>query len=405
MSDDRSCGGAGETPVSDQRNASAEFFIRTDRLGSVEHLGHAASLGALITDKYSVSLIDPAVQDRVEAFLFAVKGAGVQKCRVHFPGAGGVFDDRPLRRQVSLEDSNAPVGTDGIVKGTDDVFLRDIDPVLFVGFLQPFRAAFIEAVRFELIQVLAQSLPCDGLRVQMKDIPDLFHDGRHAAGIVEELSRPLACGAKVEQIVRSSVQPVESIAVNGKTVFACDRRQMQERICASGDRGMYHDGVLQGIHCHDIRRSDTFFCQLYGPLAGTIRVLKKVRARRGQQGAAGQGKAHGFRHDLHRGRSADETACAAARAGIFLGPVQSRLIDLAALILRAVHSELLQCQKLRAGTHSPARDHNGRNIDARHTDQIAGHSFITAGNIYSSVKRGRIRMDLDHIGDHLAARE
>ena len=86
-------------------------------------------------------------------------------------------------------------------------------------------------------------------------------------------------------------------------------------------------------------------------------------------------------------------------------PCKLCLIDLTALILRGVHTQLLECEHVGAGCHCSAGHDNGRNINAGKSDQIAGHSLVTARNVDTCVKRRRIGLNLDHIGYHLAAAE
>mgnify|MGYP000385246008 CR=1 FL=1 len=71
-----------------------------------------------------------------------------------------------------------------------------------------------------------------------------------------------------------------------------------------------------------------------------------------------QGQTQSLSHDLHGGGGADEAAGAAAGAGVLLGPVELCFVDLAALILCAVHTQLLQRQQLRACVHGAAGDHH-----------------------------------------------
>mgnify|MGYP007026094142 CR=1 FL=1 len=108
-------------------------------------------------------------------------------------------------------------------------------------------------------------------------------------------------------------------------------------------------------------------------------------------------------HDLHRRSCSDKRTCTAARAGIAFRPVKFYLINLAALKLCTVHSELLQSQHFRTRIHGSTRNKHGRNIDSGKSDQISRHSFVAAGKIDTGIKRSRICMNLDHICNHFTA--
>ena len=39
---------------------------------------------------------------------------------------------------------------------------------------------------------------CNRHDIEMEDVPDLFHDSRDAACVIEDLCRPFACGTDIE---------------------------------------------------------------------------------------------------------------------------------------------------------------------------------------------------------------
>ena len=88
-----------------------------------------------------------------------------------------------------------------------------------------------------------------------------------------------------------------------------------------------------------------------------------------------------------------------------LSPCQLCLIDLTALVLSGVHTQLLECEHVGAGCHCSACHDDGRNINAGKSDQIAGHTLVAARNVDACVERRSIGLNLNHIGDHLAAAE
>lgn len=144
--------------------------------------------------KTGVALFHLVVEHGVQTFLFAVEGASAEHSLEHLLRAGGVFDDRALRGKVALQDGDAAVGADGVGSRADDVGAGQLDAAAGIRLVQQLLAVLVEAVRLQLVQILAQRLAGDGHGVEMEHIPDLLHDGRHAAGIVEELCGPAAAG-------------------------------------------------------------------------------------------------------------------------------------------------------------------------------------------------------------------
>ena len=97
----------------------------------------------------------------------------------------------------------------------------------------------------------------------MQHILDFFHNGRNAACIVEELCRPLSCGTDVQQIMCASVESVKGIAVDLNAEFPCNSREVEQGVCGAGDCSVHHDGVLKGLHGHDLVRCQIMLCQPY----------------------------------------------------------------------------------------------------------------------------------------------
>src|SRR5699024_5979053 len=145
--------------------------------------------------------------------------------------------------------------------------------------------------------------------------------------------------------------PVEGVAVDIDAELVGDCRQVQQAVGGAGDGRVDQDGVFQAVHGHDVGGLEALLHQLHRLLAGAVGVIRQVRGGGGQQGAAGQGQAHGLSHDLHGGGGADEAAGAAAGAGVLLGPVELVLIDFAPLVFGAVHTQLLQRQQVGTGAH------------------------------------------------------
>ena len=144
-------------------------------------------------------------------------------------------------------------------------------------------------------------------------------------------------------------------------------------------------------------------CQSYRLSSSLSCKCKEIRAGCRHQCCSRKCKTKRLCHDLHRRSCSDKRTCTAARAGIAFRPVKFFFINLAALKLCTVHSELLQCQHFRTRIHGSTRNKHGRNIDSGKSDQISRHSFVAAGKIDTGIKRSRICMNLDHICNHFTA--
>ena len=81
-------------------------------------------------------------------------------------------------------------------------------------FLQDFVAVLVEAVALQLFQIFAQRLAGDGHHIEIKHRLDFLHHTGNAASIVEVLSRPIAGGANVQQVMCAAVHTVEGVGVN-----------------------------------------------------------------------------------------------------------------------------------------------------------------------------------------------
>ena len=79
--------------------------------------------------------------------------------------------------------------------------------------------------------------------------------------------------------------------------------------------------------------------------------------------------------------------------------------DLSTFTHCIVLSNLLQCKKIRTCIHHTACHDNRRNIDSSYRHQMCRHSFITACNKYSTIKRSCICMNFNHICHHISGRQ
>ena len=167
------------------------------------------------------------VEHGVQTFLFAVEGASAEHSLEHLLRAGGVFDDRALRGKVALQDGDAAVGADGVGSRADDVGAGQLDAAAGIRLVQQLLAVLVEAVRLQLVQILAQRLAGDSHHVQMQHGLDLFHHAGHAACIVEALCRPLSCRADIKKILRAAVESVEGVTCDLDSKLMSDRRKVE----------------------------------------------------------------------------------------------------------------------------------------------------------------------------------
>ena len=397
MTDSRALGGAGEAAVSDQGNACAQLGVAGDSLGGVEHLGHAGTLGALIANDNGIAGLDLVRQDGVNGVLLAVERTGLERSLEHLARNDGVLDDRALGSKVAVEDGDGTVGAEGLVKRTDDVLALEIP------FLKVTTALLVVAVVLEILEVLAESLAGDGHNIEVEHRLDLLHDARHAARIVEELRRPLACRANVEQVVSTTVQTIEIIGGHLDAKLAGDRGDVQQRVGGTGDGAVDHDEVLEGLLGHDVARAQVVLGEPHGLTAGRAGKLAQVGASCGQQGGTGEHKAQGLGGNLHGRGGAHKGAGAAAGAGVVLGELELLAGDFAALVASRDSAELLEGQQVGAGIHDTAGDDDGGDVDAAHGHEVRRQALIAAGDKDAGIERGGLGVDLDHVGDHVAA--
>jgi len=125
MPDDRSSGCSGESSVCDQCHAGGQLWICTDSLSGIEHLGHSAASGTLITDEYCISRLHFSVQHCTDACFLTVIGLCLQHCLEHIFRACRMLDHTPLRCQVALQDSDTTLRTLGVLEGVDNILSVD----------------------------------------------------------------------------------------------------------------------------------------------------------------------------------------------------------------------------------------------------------------------------------------
>ena len=355
------------------------------------------------------------MQHSGDALLLAVVGLGTQGGFKHILGAGGVLDDTALRGQVALEDGDAAVGALGVIEAVDDVLAADRTGKTSGLFCQNGIAVLVEAVLFQLLQILAQSLAGDGHHVQMQHGLDLLHHAGHAACIVEVLCGPVAGGTDVQQVVCTAMHPVEGVSIDLNAELVGDGGQVHGGVGGAGDGGVHHDGVLKALLGHDILGGDALLDQLHQLLAGIVGGLLQLRGGGGHQGGARQHQTQCLGHDLHSGGGAHEGAGTAAGAGIVLVVIQLAVGDDTGLFPCVKLADLLQRQQLvdgaggvadhillgqGVGFHHAAGDHDGAHVlQAADAHQHGGHRLVAAGDEHAAVVDAGVGLCLHQIHD------
>ena len=200
------------------------------------------------------------------------------------------------------------------------------------------------------------------------------------------------------------MQAVKGVARDLDAQLVGDGGQVQQAVGAARNGRVDQDGVLEAFQRHDAAGAHGVIpCHGHGPRARLAGIGQQVGTGGGHQRAARQRQTQRLGHDLHGGGRADEAARAAAGAGVLLGPVQPGLVDLAALEFGAVHAQLLQREHLRPGVHGAARHHHRGDVHPQQTHEVGGHALVAAGKVDARVEGRGPGVDLDHVGDHLAA--
>ena len=238
----------------------------------------------------------------------------------------------------------------------------------------------------------------------MERLPNLLHDSRNSAGIIEAFRRPASRRADIQKIGRIPVQSVKGISCDFYMKFMGNGWDMKETVGTSRDSSVHQDCVFKALHSDNITGTHIRHrCQLHRLSASFPGKCQKIRTLRRHQRTPGKGKTESFRHNLHSRSCTDKGTRPTTWTGVAFCPVQLLLINLPPLIPGTVHPQLFQSQHLRPGIHGTARHYHRRNIHPCQSHEIPRHSFVTAGQIHTRVKWRGIGMDLNHIGNHLTA--
>ena len=201
----------------------------------------------------------------------------------------------------------------------------------------------------------------------------------------------------------ATVQAIEIVGGHLDAKLAGDRGNVQQRVGGARNGAVDHDEVLEGLLGHDVAGAQVVLGEPHGLTASLARKFTQVGAGGGQQGRAGQHKAQGLGGNLHGRGGTHKRAGAAAGACVVLGKLKLLAGDLAALVAGRNRAELLQGQQVGACIHDTAGNDDGGDVDAAHGHEVRRQALIAAGDKDAGVERGGLGMDLDHVGDHVAA--
>ena len=201
----------------------------------------------------------------------------------------------------------------------------------------------------------------------------------------------------------TTVQTVEVVGGHLDAKLAGDRGNVQQRVGGTGDGAVDHDEILEGLLGHDVAGAQVVLGEPHGLTASLARKLTQIGAGCGQQSRAGEHKAQGLGGNLHGRGGTHKGAGAAAGACVVLGKLKLLAGDLAALVAGRNRAELLQGQQIGTGIHDAAGNDDGGDVDAAHGHEVRRQTLIAAGDKDAGVEWSGLGMNLDHVGDHVAA--
>ena len=302
VADDHAPGAAREAAVGHEPDALPEPLADEGARGG-EHLRHAGrAAGTEVAQHHHVARLDPAREDRGERRLFVLEHAGrARHRRLLEPGDLG---DRPLRREVPLEDGEVALGVQRARARADDVLVRARDG-RHVG------------------EGLGDGSPGDrhAVAVQQPGLEQELHHLRDAARAVQ-VHREVPPGRlEVAQHRHLPPDPLEVVDRPRHAGGVRDGEEVQHGVGRASDGHDHGDRVLDRLARHDVARLQVCLHRLDEHPRGLARrrdlLLVRVRHRRGVR------QAHPER--LERGAHRVGGVHAAARAGPGNGtPLESR---------------------------------------------------------------------------------
>src|SRR5262249_10830395 len=150
-----------------------------DRRGEV-HLGHAVGVRSLVTDDHDIARRYSAFDQGVYGLWLVLEDSRRTDVHAHLLGYRKGLHHRAFRSAVGPQERDPTVSRERIGAGPDDRVPANLDvPEVAESF------AHEELVTLDLREVLAQGLARDRDAVQVEQVAQLEHQGRHAAGVPE----------------------------------------------------------------------------------------------------------------------------------------------------------------------------------------------------------------------------
>ena len=434
MTDRQARGTAGEAAVGDERTSLAET-LRLQVARRIEHFLHAgAALRAFIADDDDVAGYDLVAEDALNGSVLAFEDLGrTGELQDRFIDAGRLHD-AAVDRQIALEDGEAPILGEGM--------LRIADNALFAVEIKLFparalaegnlcrNAAGSGAEEFQsrlvvgngnipLRQRLAQRRSVDGWQVgvQQSRAVQLAEDCHDATGAMHVFHMNVGLGRR--HLGKAGNAPRQAVdVIHGEIDFAFMGRSedMQHCIGRAAHGDIERHGVLERTLAGDRPRQSRHIILLVialwqrdDPATGLEEELLAIGMGRKRRSVAGQRQAEGFRQAVHRIGGEHARARAAGRTGGTLDDLNVFIADLVVGSrnhgINQVEGDLLAMQHDLAGFHRAAGHEDRRDVETQRGHQHAGGDLVAVRN----ADHGVGAMGVDHvfyaIGDEFARRQ
>ena len=127
VADGRASGAAAEAAVREQGHILVQTHTG-NRRGGGKHLPHSwSALGALVPDDDDVIGLNLSSHDRLGGLFFRIKNPRPTFPHQHLGIHGGLFDHRPLRRQIAAQNGDTTLNMVGILQVMDNVPVQHLD--------------------------------------------------------------------------------------------------------------------------------------------------------------------------------------------------------------------------------------------------------------------------------------
>mmetsp|Transcript_32903 Transcript_32903/g.72662 ORF Transcript_32903/g.72662 Transcript_32903/m.72662 type:complete len:363 (+) Transcript_32903:1159-2247(+) len=235
-------------------------------------------------------------------------------------------------------------------------------------------------------QVLGHGLAGDSHAVPVDEalgVQVLEHSGG-AAHLVHVLHHVAARGLEVSDEGHAVADALEVIQGQLQAHRACHGDQMQHGVGGSTQGHDGHDGVLKGLHGHDVTRLQVLLQQLQHVPAGHPALVPLQGVLSGDGGVVGQGHAQGLNGGGHSVGGVHATACTGAGAGVAHNVKACLLVNQAsskgtvALKCRDDVQGLVAWKLPGTWLDGTTIDHQARPVQASHGHQGAWHVLVAA---------------------------